>query len=169
MKKLIITILGAIVLGAGGYAGYEHFTAKDDFDTDIQVAPKQAKLGSNSEAANDAEPQAEQEDISSSSSQNENKDDILDNTYPYVLVFANGTYRLSETKPKSKFWQQGTSSVATNKHYGRTTYNQIQPQMGGAFSDSKEQAKYDSEVKQIEADLEADTQEMMQQSVPYED
>lgn len=42
MKNALITILGIVVIGLGGYVGYQHLNPSKDLDKDIQVAPTQS-------------------------------------------------------------------------------------------------------------------------------
>ncbi|MBM7616530.1 hypothetical protein JOC36_000063 [Weissella uvarum] len=91
-----------------------------------------------------------------------------DDGYNYILVFADGTTRLSRTAPTSEYWQEGTSSAASNGHPGRTTYNQLSfKQMGGETGTGTSEDDRDEYMKDWNEDYDNDSQAMMEKSIPY--
>ncbi len=110
MKNALITILGIIVIGLGGYVGYQHLNPSTNFDKDIQVAPTQSSSGdsvsrvSREESSEITEDNGQvTSDMSSSDSETNNNDgdvskesnsdpdtDGLPSTHTYHLTDNNG-------------------------------------------------------------------------------
>ncbi|WP_057786519.1 hypothetical protein [Weissella minor] len=160
---LLTVFAGIIALAAVFFIGISISNSSQSASSSSQVSSDSSSKVSSSEK--DSSSQDNNVPVSSQESK-----EPVDDGYNYVLVFADGTKRLSRTAPTGSAWQEGTSSPASNGHLGRTTYNQMSfKQMGGKTSPSDQKDSRDDYMKEWNDEYDADSNAMLEKSIPYYD
>lgn len=186
VRNILLTIGAVSVIACTGliYVGSLDNTSKDNSVTKEKTSTTSKKTALESSSSSTTSSSSTSElalssssnslESESSSSSTSDKDvassKAYDDEYGYVLLFTDGSRRLSKNPPTGNYWQQGTSSPATNEHIGRTTYNQVPlGGMGGAAATPEGVAKLQEEFDKAKQSYDTEIQNEINNSVPYYD
>lgn len=174
---LVIILFFTAMLTILGMSGHGHIKEKPASSIDRVESESESKAISEQETGADESSQLMDQPDTSNSVQNDTSQNTtpdnqqpMDTGYNIVLVFADGTRRLSNQIPTYGAWQQSTSSPATNGHLGRTAYVQKSfVEMGGVTTEAGKKDHRPEAMQRFNQEYDADSSNMMKNSIAYTD